>query len=155
IEDACGVRVRGLACPHHAMANDNTVRACIDTGLDYFQGDVGESPATHGFGWYRVSDRTRPILVPGQRNFGVSDWSGRRREWPWIEEPWSSETALQRWTETIDRAKTEGTMMTIVIHPWMLHINEGEVKVVRQILRHAVEEDGWLTSYGAIVDQMI
>lgn len=155
IQEACGVRARGLACPHHGMANDDTVRACIDLGLDYFQGHVGEVAAAPGFVRYQVPDRQRSIMVTGRANYGASDWSGRRREWPWIEEPWSPETAIRRWTGLIDRAKADGKLMTLVVHPWMLHINEGEVKVVQQVLRHAVEQGGWLTNYGAIVDQCL
>lgn len=155
IQDACSVRVRGLACPHHGMANEDTARAAIDLGLDYFQGRVSGASPGPGFTWYRVADRERPILVPGRQSYGASDWSGRRREWPWIEEPWSPETALRRWTGMIDRAKEEGKLATLVVHPWMLHINEGEVKVVQHVLHHAVEQGAWLTSYDRIADVAI
>jgi peptidoglycan/xylan/chitin deacetylase (PgdA/CDA1 family) len=155
IEDACGVRVRGLACPHHGLANEDTARAAIDMGLAYLQGRVADIPPGPGFTWYRVPDRERPILVLGRQRYGASDWSGRRREWPWIEEPWSPETALRRWTGLIDRAQAEGELATLVVHPWMLHSNEGEVRVVQQVLRHAAEQGAWLTSYDRIADLAI
>ncbi len=156
IQDATGVKVRGQACPHHGMANDDTARVCIDLGLDYLQGRVEKpTPSAPGYIWYYVEDRRNPVLIGGRQGYGASDWSGRRREWPWIEEPWSPETALRRWKSNIDKAKTEGKMASLVVHPWMLHINEGEVKVVQELLRYANEQGAWLGGYDKVADLTI
>ncbi len=155
IEEACGVRVRGLACPHHGLGNEDTARAAIDLGLDYLQARLPDAPADPGLGWYRVADRERPILVPGRERYSASDWSGRRREWPWIEEPWSAGTALRRWQALIDRAKEAGQVATLVVHPWMLQINEGEVKVVQQVLRYAAAQGAWLAGYDQLADRAV
>ncbi|HEX2034980.1 MAG TPA: polysaccharide deacetylase family protein [Chloroflexota bacterium] len=155
IQEAAGVRVRGLACPHHGMANEDTARAASDLGLDYLLGRVGAVTATSPFVWYHPPDRERGLLVSGRTGLGGSDWSARRREWPWIEEPWSPQAALARWKGQIDRARQARAVATLAVHPWMLQINEGEVRVIQEVLRYAKDEGGWLTSYDAIVDQYV
>ena len=37
IEVACGVKVRGLACPHHGMADENTLRVAAEMGIEYVE----------------------------------------------------------------------------------------------------------------------
>lgn len=152
IVEACGVRVRGLACPHHGLANDDTARAALDLGLEYLLGRLGGAVPGMGFAPYHVAGREHPLLVSGGQRHSASDWSGRRREWPWIEEPWSAGTALRRWMGLIDRARADRGLATLVVHPWMLQINEGEVKVLQQVLRYAAAQGAWLTGYDRLAD---
>ena len=62
---------------------------------------------------------------------GASDYTDRRPYWAMVhEEAFSPEGARQKWMANIDWAKENGRMAGLVVHPWMLMINPGEVKVV-------------------------
>ena len=155
IVDACGVRITGIAAHYHGLTNTDTFRSAAAEGFDYLNGKVTEGaddlPAgAPGFAPYHPPGAERSILAPAGGRIGGTDWSARRREWPWIEEPWSAGGARKRWRADIDRARETGAVYTLVIHPWMLHINEGEWAVVRDTIAHARDSGAWFTTYGAL-----
>jgi peptidoglycan/xylan/chitin deacetylase (PgdA/CDA1 family) len=100
-----------------------------------------------------VAPPERPILARAGKWLGASDWSARRQEWPWIEEPWSAEEARVKWRGLVDQAYEISSLVSFVIHPWMLHINEGEIPVVRDVLQYARERGAWMTTYGALAER--
>ena len=52
----------------------------------------------------------------------------------------------------IDAAKTSGQMAGLVVHPWMLMINPGEVQVVKDVVRYAVEEGCWMATVSGLIE---
>ena len=42
--------------------------------------------------------------------------------------------------------------MTVVVHPWMFHINEGEWGVLHDVLTHVRNRGAWRTTYGELAD---
>ncbi|MBV7332054.1 polysaccharide deacetylase family protein [Chloroflexi bacterium TSY] len=151
IEDVCGVRVRGLAVPHHGLADENTLRAAAETGLDYVlsrirsQNSLLPQPR-------QIAETGQTILVNADLAEGASDWSDRRRDEPWIEEAFSPTRAREKWMAMIDRAKSQERMCSLVIHPWMLMINPGEVQVVKDVITYAREQGAWLGTYDQLAD---
>lgn len=152
IEDACGVTIQGIAAHYHGLTNDDTYRAAALEGFEYLLGrrPEGLPEDAPGFAPYRPEGCDRAVLAPAGRRFGASDWSARRREWPWIEEPWTADCARQAWRRGIDRAAEVGALFCLVIHPWMLHINEGEWAVVRDTIEHARRRDAWMATFGEV-----
>ena len=37
IEAACKIKVRGIGIPHHGLADENTLRAAAETGIEYIE----------------------------------------------------------------------------------------------------------------------
>jgi peptidoglycan/xylan/chitin deacetylase (PgdA/CDA1 family) len=154
IEEACGVAIRGIAAHYHGLTNDDTYRGAALEGFAYLLGRQPEGlPAdARGFAPYRPAGCDRSILAPAGRRVGNSDWSSRRREWPWIEEPWTADGARAAWRHSTDRAAATGALQTVVVHPWMLHINEGEWAVVQDTIAYARDNGAWMTTFGAVAD---
>lgn len=152
IEDATGVRVRGIAVPHHGLADDNTLRAAAEAGLEYVNSRIRATGSS--LPRYRAIPGTElKVLVPGDRSRGASDYSDRRRTWAQIhEEAFSPDGATAKWMKMIDWAKEQGQMCSLVIHPWMLAINPGEVKVVKDIITYARDQGAWLGTYDQVAD---
>ena len=48
--------------------------------------------------------------------------------------------------------KPTNTLTDLVIHPWMLTINAGEVQVVKGLLRYAKEEGAWFATVAGLID---
>jgi len=146
IADACGVTVRTLAVPHHGLADENTLRAAAETDVEFvlstIRGQGTPLPQSRA-----IPDTDLRVLVPPDQARGASDWSDRRRDEPWIEEAFSPEGARQKWMALIDDAKAQGRMCSLVIHPWMLMINPGEVQVVKDVINYAREQGAWLGTY--------
>jgi peptidoglycan/xylan/chitin deacetylase (PgdA/CDA1 family) len=46
----------------------------------------------------------------------------------------------------IDWAKENGRMAQLVIHPWMLMVNPGEVKVIKDLLIYARDQGAWMAT---------
>jgi len=159
IEDACGVRVRGIAAHYHGLTNDDTYRAAAEEGFDYLLGRLPagahQAPPGQYFAPYQPPGSERRVLVPSGARYGASDWSARRREWPWIEEPWSPAQARARWGRDIDRAAAQGALFSLVVHPWMFHINEGEFAVLRDVVAHARGRGAWCTTYTELADRAL
>lgn len=168
IQDACGVRITGIAAHYHGLTNDETYASAALEGFRYLLGRQpaalggdgvsgsarpAESADTRGFAPFIPEGADRPILARAGRWLGASDWSARRREWPWIEEPWSPETARQKWRALVDQAHDAGTLVSYVVHPWMFHINEGELPVIREVLAYARERGAWMTTYGTLAER--
>lgn len=154
IEDACGVRIRGLACPFRGMADENTLRAALDDGLEYVLSrlSVAQSKLPRLAG---LEGHDRPILVPGGGALTIGDWTDRRRDWPWNDDVFCSGTAARRWTSAIDTAREEGRMCTLVVHPWMLHTNEHELQVLKQVIAYARERGAWMPTYDDLADLVL
>src|SRR5687767_6254743 len=134
IKEACGVTITGIAAHYHGLTNEETYRSAADEGFEYLIGKNQEKLAdvehTRGFASFTPEGASRPIMARAGKGSGASDWSARRREWPWIEKPWSAEEARVKWRGLVDQAVEGGWLASFVIHPWMLHINEGEIPVV-------------------------
>lgn len=43
-------------------------------------------------------------------------------------------------------------MAGVVIHPWMLMINPGEVQVVKDVIRYAVDQGAWLATVDGLIE---
>lgn len=151
IEDACGVAVEGIGCPHHGMADENTLLAAAETGITYVESRIRgtDSPIPV---WRDIEGSDRTVLVPGGVGRGASDYTDRRPYWAELhEEAFSSTGARAKWTAMIDEAKKDGTMAGLVVHPWMLMINPGEVQVVKEVIRYAVDEGAWMATVGGLI----
>jgi len=53
----------------------------------------------------------------------------------------------------VDQAHEQQVLFSPVIHPWMLHINEGEIGVVRDVLAYARERGAWMTTYAEVAER--
>lgn len=153
--DACGVTITGIAAHYHGLTNDETCAAAALEGYRYL---LGRQPAglpedAPGFAPFQPPGVAGTILAPAGARIGASDWSARRREWPWIEEPWSADGARALWRQGIRRAAAEGALYTLVVHPWMFHINEGEWGVIRDMVALARDEGAWLTTFGELASR--
>lgn len=154
IEEACGVKVRGLACPHQGLADEQTLRAAAAEGLDYVISRLAipDSKLPRMIG---LEGMDRPIVVPGGGAVEAADWSDRQRSWPSPAEPFCAGTAEQRWRAMVDRAHAEGRLCMLVIHPWMLHVNEHELRAVLRVITHARDSGAWCTTYDELVDMVL
>ena len=93
------------------------------------------------------------VLVPGGGGRGASDYTDRRPDWAFKhEEVFSPSGARKKWMGDIDWAKENNTMAGLVIHPWMLVINAGEVQVVKDLLRHAKDQGAWFATVDGLID---
>ncbi len=54
--------------------------------------------------------------------------------------------------KTLTGRKPTNTLTDLVIHPWMLTINAGEVQVVKDLLRYAKEEGAWFATVAGPID---
>ena len=52
----------------------------------------------------------------------------------------------------IDWAKENRMMTGLVIHPWMLIINAGEIQVVKDLLQHAKDEGAWFATVRGLIE---
>lgn len=152
IEEACGVRIAGIAAHYHGLTNDDTYRAAAHEGFDFLLGRQPEGLPKDalGFAPYRPEGCERSVLAPAGTRLGFSDWSARRREWPWIEEPWTADAARHKWRKGVERAAETGALLCLVVHPWMFHINEGEWAVARDTVAYARDNGAWMTTFGQV-----
>jgi peptidoglycan/xylan/chitin deacetylase (PgdA/CDA1 family) len=152
IQGACGVKVQGLGCPHHGMADADTLRAASDTGIEYMEGRYrAEGSLTPQ--WIDVPDRDAKMLVLGSNTFLSSDYTDRRPYWALKhEEAFSPAGARTKWKALIDQTKAAGGIYMPVIHPWMLMVNAGEMQVVRDVIRYAVDQGGWMATVGGLLE---
>ena len=151
IADACGVKVDGIGCPHHGMADEDTLQAAADVGITYVEsrirGTDSEVPV-----WRSLENSDKRVLVPGGLGKGASDYTDRRPFWADLhEEAFSPTGARQKWMALIDWAKENRSMTGIVVHPWMLMINAGEVRVVKDVIKYAVDEGCWMATVKGLI----
>ncbi len=151
IEAATGTTIRGIFCPYKGLADEDTLRAAIDEGIEYVHSGLtvtdSKTPRLVG-----IEGRDRPVMVPGGQMIQIGDWSDRRREWPWAEEYFSDEVAERRWRAAIDTAGEESRICMLVVHSWMLHTNEHELRALRRTLRYARESGAWMGDYDSLAD---
>lgn len=151
IESACGIRVRGLGCPHHGMADTNTLRAAAEMGIEYVESKFHASGSVLPE-WHEIEGTNLRVLVPGDQGRGASDYTDRRPDWALVhEEAFSPEGARQKWMANINWAKENGHMAGLVVHPWMLIINPGEVQVVKDVIRYACAQGAWLATVDGLI----
>jgi len=152
IQKACGVHVRGLGCPHHGMADENTLRAAAEMGIVYVESKIRSEDSAIPV-WRSVKGADSHVLVPASQTRGASDYTDRRPDWALKhEEVFNPESALRKWKADIDWAKEHGRMAGLVVHPWMLTINAGEQKVVREVLRYAAEAGAWFATVDGLIE---
>jgi len=152
IASACGVNVQGIGCPHHGLADEHTLRAAAEMGITYVEGKfrVADSAVPQ---WRAVEGTDLKVLVPGGLSRGASDYTDRRPFWAALhEEAFSPTYARQKWMANLDWAKENGLMAGLVVHPWMLMINPGEVQVVKDVIRYAKDEGAWFATIGGLID---
>jgi len=152
IADACGVEVQGIGCPHHGMADEDTLRAAVDVGITFVESRIRgtDSPIPV---WRDVEGRNKQVLVPGGVGRGASDYTDRRTYWADLhEEAFSPTGARKKWMAMIDAAKADRQMAGLVVHPWMLMINPGEVQVVKDVIRYAVDEGCWMATVSGLIE---
>ena len=105
IEAACGLKVRGIGCPHHGLADENTLRVAEEAGIEYVESrirGVGSSVPVSRC----VEGTESTVLVPGGEGRGASDYTDRRPDWAFThEEAFSPTWARRKWMEDIDWAK--------------------------------------------------
>lgn len=153
IENACGVRVRGIGCPHHGMADENTLRAAAEMGMEYIESKFNDRDSI--LPSYRdIKGTDIKILVAGGKyRFGASDYTDRRPYWALAhEEAFSPTGARKKWMANIDKAKEMGAMAGLVVHPWMLMINPGEIQVVKDVIRYAVDQGAWMATVEGLIE---
>jgi len=152
IDAACGVKVRGLACPHHGLADENTLRAAVELGIEYVESKFRAENAVLPQ-WRPVEGTDRKILMPGMLNRGGSDYTARRPYWALVhEEAFSPAGARRKWMANVDWAKETGRMCGFVFHPWMLMINPGEIQVVKDLIRYARDQGAWMATVSGLID---
>ena len=152
IHRACGVQVDGLACPHHGSADENTLRAAAEGGLT-FVGSRHRAEGSASPRWRDIAGTDLRVVVPGADGRGASDYTDRRPDWAGAhEEVFSPDGARDKWIANIDWAEEHGRMTTLVIHPWMLAINAGEVQVVKDVLRYARGRGAWFATVAGLID---
>jgi peptidoglycan/xylan/chitin deacetylase (PgdA/CDA1 family) len=151
IESACGVRVRGLGCPHHGMADENTLRAAAEMGIEYVESKfqvVGSVLPK----WRQIEGTELRVLIPGNQNRGGSDYTDRRPDWAGAhEEVFSPQRAKKKWMADIDWAKENSRMCGVVFHPWMLMINPGEVQVLKDVISYARNQGAWFATVEGLI----
>ena len=153
IEAACGLRVQGIGCPHHGMADEDTLRAAAEMGLEYIESKLNNPEAILPT-WRDIPGTDLKIMVAGGKHrFAASDYTDRRPFWALVhEEVFSPTGARKKWMANIDRAKEAGSMAGLVVHPWMLMINPGEVQVVKDVIRYAVDQGAWMATVAGLVE---
>ena len=103
--------------------------------------------------WRDVEGRDKQVLVPGGVGRGASDYTDRRPYWADLhEEAFSPTGAKRKWMAMIDAAKANRQMAGLVVHPWMLMINPGEVQVVKDVVRYAVDEGCWMATVAGLIE---
>ncbi len=130
IQQACDVRIRGLASPCHGLVDGATLHAAAAAGLRYVlnfsitvDSDRVLGPAPDGYA---------PLLVPSSRLHVVWDWTDRQPGWP----PFSVPEAQQQWTAAIDTAARHGGCVSLIIHPWIVELNR-EYDLLAAVLTYA------------------
>jgi hypothetical protein len=148
-----GVAVRGLAAPFHGLMDEHTPQAVHDAGLEYLAGhrlftEQGLLP-----GRMQVRGGSIGILDPRHpAKRGASDWTDRREGPPWFESVFSADAARQKWSSDIDYAHDQGGSFHLVVHPWMLHANEGELRVIKDVIAYATGKDAWIGTWDELAD---
>ncbi|MDA0711134.1 MAG: polysaccharide deacetylase family protein [bacterium] len=149
---ACGVQVDGIGCPHHGMADENTLLAAAETGITYVESRIRDKDAVLPQ-WRGIPGSDRRVLVPGGQSRGASDYTDRRPYWADVhEEAFSPTYARKKWMDNLDWAKETGQMAGLVVHPWMLMINPGEVQVVKDVIRYAKKEGAWFATVKGLIE---
>ena len=152
IKNAGGIDVRGVGIPHHGMADENTLRAIAEVGIEYvesrFQAKNSVLPK-----WRSIDGTNLKVIVPGDQSRGASDYTDRRPYWAQVhEETFSPTNAKTKWMANIDWAKENGRMAQLVIHPWMLMVNPGEVKVIKDLLIYARDQGAWMATVEGFIN---
>lgn len=151
IKAACGVQIKGLGCPHHGMADENTLRAAAETGIVYVESKYRAAGSVLPR-WHKIEGTDLKILVPGDQNRGASDYTDRRPYWALVhEEAFSPTSARQKWIAALDWAKANGRLFSLVIHPWMLMVNPGEIKVVKDVINYARDQGAWFGTVEGLI----
>ena len=68
------------------------------------------------------------------------------------EEAFSPINARQKWIDNLDWAKRNGLMAGLVIHPWMLMVNPGEVQVVKDVIHCARDIGAWFATVKGLIE---
>jgi peptidoglycan/xylan/chitin deacetylase (PgdA/CDA1 family) len=151
LEQAIGKPVRGVGIPHHGLADENTLRAAAEVGLEYAEGRIRAKGAVLPQ-WHKIEGTDLKILVPGDQGRGFTDECDRRPYWALKhEEAFNPPGALKKWKVGIDWAKQNGGMASLVIHPWMLMVNPGELKVAKEVIRYAVDQGAWMVTVEGLI----
>ncbi len=152
IEAACGIRIQGIGCPHHGMADENTLRAAAEVEITYVESRFRAADAIVPQ-WRSVEGTDLQVLVPGGQSRGASDYTDRRPYWAAAyEEAFSPTNARQKWIDNLDWAKRNGLMAGLVIHPWMLMVNPGEVQVVKDVIHCARDMGAWFATVKGLIE---
>lgn len=117
IQQACGVRVRGLAAPDHGRIDEQTIRAAARAGLDYLlnftftvdQSDFGPIPGL-----------PETVRVPPSRMRAVWDWTALQPGWP----DFSAAEAAKQWREAVSASTRENGLVSLILHPWIVQTND-------------------------------
>jgi len=153
LDKSAGVTVRGLAAPFHGLMDEHTPQAVHDAGLEYLAGHKLFTKQSLLPARMHVSDGTITILNPRHpAKRGASDWTDRREGPPWFESVFSADVARRKWYSGIDDAHEHGAAFQLVVHPWMLHANEGELRVIRDVIAYAKEKDAWIGTWDELAD---
>ena len=153
IKQSVGVEVRGLAAPFHVLMDDNTPQAVHDAGLTYLTGHRLFTQQSLFPAKMKLEKGQIIILNPPHpAKQGASDWTDRRQGSPWFEGVFSPEVARQRWFAGIDCACEQGGSFQLVVHPWMLHANEGELRVVKDVIDYSKQKNAWMGTWDELVD---
>lgn len=152
-EKSADVAVRGLAAPFHGLMDEHTPQAVHDAGLEYLAGHKLFAEQSLLPARMPVCGGDITILNPRHpAKRGASDWTDRREGPPWFESVFNADAARQKWCSGIDYAHEQGGAFHLVVHPWMLHANEGELRVVKDVIAHAKAKDAWIGTWNELAD---
>jgi peptidoglycan/xylan/chitin deacetylase (PgdA/CDA1 family) len=134
------------------LADENTLRSAAEMDLEYVESKI-RAPDKVLPGWQAIGGTDLKVLVPGELSLIASDYTDRRPYWAAKhEEAFSPTNARDKWKADIDWAKENGRMASLVVHPWMLMINAGEVQVMKDVLRYARDQGAWMATVGGLID---
>ena len=120
-----------IGCPHHGMADENTSRAAAEMGITYVESRFRATDTIVPNG-VRSRRRICGCWCPADSPMGPRLYRSPPLYWAAAsEEAFSPTNARQKWIDNLDWAKRNGLMAGLVIHPWMLVVNPGEVQVVK------------------------
>ena len=152
IESACGVRVQGIGCPHHGLADNNTLKAAAEVGIEYVEG-IYRAQGAMLPQWQEIEGTDQKVLVPGSLMPIGTDYTDRRPYWALRhEEAFSPTGARREWKSRVDAARESGGIYMFVVHPWMLMVNAGEVQVVKDVIRYAQDLGAWFATVGGLIE---
>jgi len=158
IQAAVGVRPRGVAGPCHGAIDANTLRAAEMTGLEYV---LTLEPPAHGsspagislsapeMGFAPAAGGPASVQVPPAGMRWIWDWTSLQPGWP----AFTTLRASEDWQAAVDDAVAEAGLVGLIVHPWIVHTNAGELDAIAGILDYARQRGACFQTFDDVVSQ--